>query len=367
MKTIARAMTVGVCLIGAAVLSRCGGSSQAMPPLTISTASVPNGTLYVPYSQAIQASGGVAPFTWTVTAGALPHNVALSGNLTNAVTIAGTPDTAVQGLAFTLTVTDSARQSAAQGYTVSILAEPDTLTLAAAGLSFAPQLTGTPSATQSETISNTGTSAVVISSIALSGANAADFTQSNTCGSSLAADSSCNVNTTFTPSQMGPRSSSIAITDNTMGSPHSFSLAGTGLTQGPDATFSAASLAFYSQTLDTTGTPQSVTMANYGTTTLRISSIATSADYGETTNCGSTLASGASCTIDVTFTPTSTGLLNGTLSIIDGADNSPQSVSLSGTGVAGQCTPVGQECRPGFSCCSGLVCRPYGDRGRCEP
>ena len=307
---------------------------------------MPNGTLYVPYSQAIRSSGGVAPFTWTVTAGALPHNLALSTGVTNDVAITGTPDTAEQAVAFTVSVADSSRQSAAQGYTVSVLAEPDTLTLTGTNLSFAPQLNGTASAAQNETITNTGSSSVVISSIALTGANAGDFSQSNSCGSSLEAGASCGLNVIFAPNQPGPRSASITITDNTTGSPHSVSLVGTGLTLGADATLSASSLAYHSQTIETASIPQTITLTNYGSTMLSISSITIGANYGETSTCDSTLDSGASCTLSVTFTPRSTGPLNGTLTISDSAGNSPQIVSLSGTGVAGQCIPLGVECRP---------------------
>src|ERR1039458_5838911 len=75
----------------------CGGPTQAPPTApVITTASLPNGTLETPYSQSIQVSGGVAPFHWAVSAGALPHNVALNPSVANTVTLSGTPDTAVQ-------------------------------------------------------------------------------------------------------------------------------------------------------------------------------------------------------------------------------------------------------------------------------
>src|ERR1700692_1273879 len=79
----------------------CGGgpTQPAVTAPVIITAALPNGTLQIPYSQPIQASGGVAPFTWTVSAGALPHNVALNPSVTNTVTLSGTPDTAAQGVA----------------------------------------------------------------------------------------------------------------------------------------------------------------------------------------------------------------------------------------------------------------------------
>jgi putative Ig domain-containing protein len=244
-----------------------------------------------------QASGGVAPFTWTVSAGALPHNVVLSNSTTNTVTISGTPDTAAQGVGFSVKVTDSASQSASQSYAVSILLEPDTLTLSPASLSFT-QVVGTPSGAQAEVVTNAGTPAVAISSIALIG-NPAEFGENNTCGSSLAAELSwCSVNITFTPSQLGPMGAALSIIDNTVGSPHNVSLTGLGLTSGANATLSATKLTFGGSQL--VGTPSgalSVKPANYGTTALNITSITATTDFGESDNCqGSNLASGANCT-----------------------------------------------------------------------
>src|SRR5438874_9918811 len=106
MKSLIRATAIAVSMIFMVSLSQCGGESQQTPQLTITTAALPNGTSQLAYSQTIQASGGIAPFTWSLS-GALPHNLALSSSVTNAVTISGTPDTPVQGLAFTIQVTDS--------------------------------------------------------------------------------------------------------------------------------------------------------------------------------------------------------------------------------------------------------------------
>ena len=337
MKSMLRAIVVASCLVTVAMLSKCGGGSsqQTIPQLTITTASLPNGTVETPYSQPIQASGGVGPFSWSAT-GALPHNLGLSNSTTNSVTISGTPDTAAQGAAFTVKVTDAANHSATQTYTVSILLEPDTLTLAPPSLSFAPQLMGTVSGAQVETITNTGSSPVSINSITItpSGTNSADYSQTNTCGSILAAGANCAINVTLTPSQPGPSIASIAITDSTVGSPHSISLIGVGLTAGPNATLSATSLTFSDQVVNTTSPAQSLTLSNYGTTTLTVVSIAATANFGETDTCsGSNLASGASCTINVTFTPSATGSVTGTLTVTDNAPGSPQTVSLSGMGV----------------------------------
>src|SRR5437588_7568764 len=64
------------------------------PPLAISTTSLPDGVVGTPYSQDIQATGGVAPSTWVVSAGTtLPTNFNLDNSRTSTVTISGTLDT----------------------------------------------------------------------------------------------------------------------------------------------------------------------------------------------------------------------------------------------------------------------------------
>jgi Putative Ig domain/Abnormal spindle-like microcephaly-assoc'd, ASPM-SPD-2-Hydin len=353
-----------VLLISCALSGCGGGSSQPQPlPLTISTASLPNATLEIRYTQTIQATGGVGPYTWTVSSGALPPNLTLSSGTTNVVTISGTPQAAAQAAAFTIEVTDSANQSAQQPYTVSIVLEPSTLTFSPPSLSFLPpqQVIGTVSPAQTETLTNTGTSEVVISNIALTGTNEADFGQSNTCGSTLAAGASCTINVTFTPSQLGARSASITITDNTTGSPSSVSLSGVGLTSGPNATLSATSLNFGSQAPGQPSPAQSITLSNYGTMSLSSVDIAASTNFIETSTCDATLSPGANCAIDVTFTPIQAGSQDGTLSVTDNAADSPQICSLTG----GSCVKEGNPCSRAsgspYNCCAGLVCHNQGD------
>ena len=98
------------------------------PPLAISTASLPDGLVGTPYGRAIQATGGVAPFTWVLSVGALPHNLKLDNSTTGTLTISGTPDMQQAAVQFTISVTDSVNQSATQPYTVNINS-PSTLTI----------------------------------------------------------------------------------------------------------------------------------------------------------------------------------------------------------------------------------------------
>src|SRR5216683_1036733 len=196
-------------------------------------------------------------------------------------------------------------------------------------LTFASQTTGTTSAAQTVTLSNTGNAALTItSSIAASG----DFAEANTCGSSVAAGANCTIGVTFTPTASGTRTGTLSITDNASGSPQTVSLTGTGTAPTTTASLSVTSLTFASQTVGTTSAAQTVTLTNTGSATLTITSISASGDYAETDTCGTSVAVGANCTISATFTPTASGTRTGTLSIADNTSGSPQSVSLTGIG-----------------------------------
>ena len=103
------------------------------------------------------------------------------------------------------------------------------------------------------------------------------------------------------------------------------------------ATLSVTSLVFGNQVVGLTSASQSVTVTNSGTVAINIASISitgtNSADYAETNTCRGSLAVGTSCMIFVTFTPTAIGARTASISIFDNASNSPQTVSLTGTGV----------------------------------
>jgi hypothetical protein len=245
---------------------------------------------------------------------------------------------------------------------------PPNLQLSPSSLSFGVELIGAETAMQAVTLTNIGGSELAINNVAITGTNAADFNLSSACGSSLGAGASCAINVTFRPSQMGQRSASMTISGNGTDGPQTLSLNGDGGESGANATLSATSLIFGDQETGTTSPAQGVRLSNYGTATLSITSITASTNFGETNNCIPTLASGASCTLNVTFAPSQTGDLTGTLSVADSAADSAQTVSLSGTGFTGKsCQPQGAPCYAGHNCCSGLVCTFEGDRSKCEP
>lgn len=146
---------------------------------------------------------------------------------------------------------------------------------------------------------------------------------------------------------------------------------GGGAFEKPSASLSPEALTFGNEAIGTTSQSLTITLTNSGTAALSIASIVASADFEQTNDCGSTLAPAKNCTITVTFSPTGTGKLNGTVSIDDNATGSPQTASLSGTGTTvggGSCSVKNQQCAAQLPpCCSGLTCVPASTRAFCEP
>jgi len=92
------------------------GSAAAVPALTIGTGSLAGGTAGTGYSQALRASGGTAPYTWSIVSGSLPGGLSLYNG-----TIGGAP-TAAGSFSFTAQVADSASRTATAGLSISIAA-----------------------------------------------------------------------------------------------------------------------------------------------------------------------------------------------------------------------------------------------------
>src|SRR5438552_2954172 len=111
-------------------------------------------------------------------------------------------------------------------------------------------------------------------------------------------------------------------------------------TPSPVASVSPTTLNFGSVTVGTISGVQYVTVTNAGTAALTFSAGAVSGDFafgGTASNICSTaapLAPGANCVFGLAFTPTLTGTRTGMLTINDNAANSPQTISLTGTGVS---------------------------------
>ena len=113
----------------------------------------------------------------------------------------------------------------------------------------------------------------------------------------------------------------------------------------PVVNFSPASLTFPGQLVGTQSNPKPVTLTNTGNRTLIITNIATSGDFSQTNTCGTSVAAGANCVVNVIFAPTKKGARTGALTITDNATGSPHWVSLTGTGAVNP-VPVGTSLAP---------------------
>jgi hypothetical protein len=107
-----------------------------------------------------------------------------------------------------------------------------------------------------------------------------------------------------------------------------------GATNGSALTDSSSSLAFGNQNVGSTSAARAITVTNPGSASVAISSVSATGPFAQTNTCGSSLGAGASCTVSVTFTPTTAGAANGTLSVASSAPASPLTVALSGTGIS---------------------------------
>ncbi|SHL25334.1 choice-of-anchor D domain-containing protein [Actinacidiphila paucisporea] len=120
----------------------------------------------------------------------------------------------------------AAQLSALQVFPAGGGTNPSSATLAVtpSSLTFAAQAPGTTSGAQNVTVTNTGTAAAAISGVSTSG----DFSQTNTCGSSLAVNASCTVAVKFAPTASGTRTGTLTITSNASNNPTTVALTGTG-------------------------------------------------------------------------------------------------------------------------------------------
>ncbi|HEY0806317.1 MAG TPA: choice-of-anchor D domain-containing protein, partial [Pseudonocardiaceae bacterium] len=153
-------------------------------------------------------------------------------------------------------------------------AQPGSLTASPSTLSFGDVASGSTSAAQTATVSNPGSSAASVSSVSVSG----PFSQTNTCGSSIAAGGSCTVSVKFAPTSGGSQTGTLSVATSAPGSPLAVALSGTGVTsttnlaQGQPATASSSYQAFvasnvtdgnastYWESTDGAGYPQTITV-----------------------------------------------------------------------------------------------------------
>jgi hypothetical protein len=319
---------VGVNALSAAPLSVAFGAGTVgvtSPPKTVTLTN--NSTSNVGFNFVASADFAASA------SGSQPCGANLSAGANCTVAVTFTPSQngsvsgalAVSGASFPtqlVTLTGSGGGGAASPFTFS----PSSVT-------FASQQVGTSASARTVTVTNSSVASVNI--VSLTGS--ADFTATGSgtkpCGGKLATSAKCTISVTFSPSVTGSIKGSVALTIKSSVSPLIYDLVATGVTA---VTLNPTSLVFGAQSVGTTSAAQTVTIANNQAVALSLLSLTGSGNYtvfaGGTAPCGTSVAAHATCTFQVTFTPTNTGTIEGAATVTHDASGSPQVVKLTGTG-----------------------------------
>jgi phospholipase C len=333
-------------------------SQTPIAPLLLSTRHCPvastTAVTFPPQQGGVTASGPTVTLTNYSTTTMTIANIATAGDFgqTNSCTgsLAGntgqTPHSCVIKLIFTptatgtrtgtLTITDSDSTSP---QTVSLSGIGTKVAVSPALLNFNTLTVGRTSGAKAATLTNNSTLPLGVNMVATG-----DYSQTNTCGSSLAPQSSCTMSVTFIPSTTGTRYGTVTITDSDGGSPHKINLTGV----GTNVSVNPTTLNFGSVIVGTTATSSAAMIKNTSKSTVTITGMVVTgtvtsstgnytqipvSDYSIAgTTCGATLTPGQSCNITLNFTPKAAGTRQGNLSISDNEADSPQGITLTGLG-----------------------------------
>jgi len=201
------------------------------------------------------------------------------GNISPSTTASGSattytgPSSVPSGGAVTLTAT--ATSDSTKSVTANITVSSGTVKLVPASLDFGSRFTGSTSPPQSITLTNTGSSALTMGGLTITGSDAKDFAlaSSTPCGASIAAAGKCNINVTFKPSNFGSKSATLSINDSSSDSPQQVALSGKGIihcTAQIKKTLSSTPARTALATLGTVTAPLPTGPDNVGTRTMRL-------------------------------------------------------------------------------------------------
>ncbi|HLJ18379.1 MAG TPA: choice-of-anchor D domain-containing protein [Bryobacteraceae bacterium] len=196
-------------------------------------------------------------------------------------------------------------------------------------LNFGDQQMGTTGVPFFESLRNFGASPVTISSASASG----DFRISSpgcTLPAQLNQFLSCAFGLTFTPSALGTRTGTLTVVASDLSTPHSIQLVGNGVSAGLE--ISPASLDFGNVAAGSASAAQTLTISDISGGAISLQSISVPPPFQQTNNCGSTLALGGSCAVQISFSPSLIGSASGALSVQNGSDGHLYTGALSGTG-----------------------------------
>jgi len=206
------------------------------------------------------------------------------------------------------------------------------------GLAYGNVLLGTTSLLRTVTVTNSGTSPVTVNPPTLSGTGASSFAVSaNTCsGIQLQPEASCVIGLVFQPTAVGRLAVPLLVTGG--GSSLTIYLVGTGIVS-PTLSVTPASADLGNLVLGASAT-QVFQVSNNSAAALTLTSIvvgmadgSTQTDFSQQNNCPATLASQTTCTITVTFAPSTIGLRKGAVSLLVNGGVLNQTLSITGTGL----------------------------------
>jgi Big-like domain-containing protein/centrosomal CEP192-like protein/HYDIN/CFA65/VesB family protein len=240
----------------------------------------------------------------------------------------------------TLTITDNA-SGGTQTVQLTGTGGPGTAALSTPGLEFGESTPGTwGNFYELDLINNTPNPLTFSAPVATAG----PFLENDDCLPSLGSGyTTCWITEEFDPVTLGPASGSVTVFDSGTSAPLTATLSGFGGTHAVMLYPPANQLRGYPpqggvifgyQNEGVPSVPQLVTLFNGTSNALSISNISTSASFAQSNNCGASLAVNASCIVQVVFTPSAIGAATGTLTVADSDPTSPQTISLSGTGIA---------------------------------
>jgi hypothetical protein len=201
---------------------------------------------------------------------------------------------------------------------------------------------GTTSPTQTMLLKNTGITPLTITSASVTGTDAADFTATTTAcvGTTLAPGANCSVSLSFSPTATGDRSASLVVRHTGLNDPFSVSLVGTGGAAGTTAaiSFNPRSVAFTPLHVGRTSKLWTVNVSNAGgTLPLDVQSVTLTGTGASQfaildNRCTANAAPGASCQVDLAFSPTGAGNFTAGMLVVDNAPGNRHTLTLTGTG-----------------------------------
>ena len=206
-------------------------------------------------------------------------------------------------------------------------------------LAFPDQPVGTDSNEQILQVTNTGSVPLDIQSNEITGADASEFyVIYDSCGGfTVAATETCEVWVGFSPTSAGAKSAQIGFTSDAPGSPHTVPISATGTVPKVSA---VQSVSFGDQVVGTTSSAKTLTIGNTGGADMEVYDVslggtnASSFVIDSETCTAAKIPAGSDCSVNLSFSPTTTGVRSAELKVMSDASNTPSlTVGVEGTGI----------------------------------